>query len=83
MHEGGYGNGLQSFFARHVFSSRWRFFLSLFIPLTFIYSVTAVSVQTPSRLSATTPVSEQTKRTHYGKISRQALQVHTPSLPWR
>lgn len=41
MHEGSYYSGLQSFFARHIFSSRWRFFLSLFIPLTFIYSVTA------------------------------------------
>lgn len=32
---------VQAFFERHLFSSRKRFFLSLFIPLTLIYGATA------------------------------------------
>lgn len=38
---GGYYSRLQEFFERYVFSSRKRFFLSLFIPLTLIYGATA------------------------------------------
>lgn len=36
-----YYSGLQAFFDRYIFSSRRRFFLSVFIPLTLIYSLTA------------------------------------------